>query len=323
MVEIRARCWASGPAECLKQRRSVRVARRLRLHQADAGLLVTLLRAKQREVAGVAALPLLLRQIQCDFGRIGGARGGLEALGILLQRHQGVGDVLEGAQHGAAVLLRGLSVRSLRSPLLVQEGAALEQRRGRRGADGPEAGAFGEQLVYGERGAACVSGQLNVGQAVGNGDANFRARVVQIRLCLAHVGALRDERRGQAHRQLLGQLQTRQLQFLGGRLVRKAAHQGSQEVAQLRLLFHERRQGGRHLGELRFLRGDVESARVTLGELVLDDLQGAALGVQQLPRRLDLQAHRAVLDRGDDDVGHQRVVGRNHLEARFLLLCAQ
>ena len=47
-------------------------------------------------------------------GGIGGG-GGLQRLGILLQRRQRVGDILERGQHGAAILRRRLRRKAARA----------------------------------------------------------------------------------------------------------------------------------------------------------------------------------------------------------------
>ena len=72
-------------AQRLKQRGRVGIASGLGLDQIDARLLVGLFGVQQSEIAGVAVLPLPLRQVQRDFGRIRGVRGGLQCFGILLK----------------------------------------------------------------------------------------------------------------------------------------------------------------------------------------------------------------------------------------------
>ena len=51
-------------------------------------------------------------------------------------------------------------------------------------------------------GGAIVPGESELRQHGGDGDADLRARLVQLRLGGAHVGALLDELRGQAERQI-------------------------------------------------------------------------------------------------------------------------
>ncbi len=126
-------------AERLKQRRRVGETIGLGLHQVDPGLLIGLLGAQQRKVAGVAVLPLSLGQIQRDLGGIRGGRGCLQALGVLFERRQGVGDILKGGQDRAAILFGRLNIGGLRGALLVQQRSALEDRRGQRRAQTPEA----------------------------------------------------------------------------------------------------------------------------------------------------------------------------------------
>jgi len=106
------------------------VAAGLRLHQRNLALLVGLFGVQQRQIVGVAVAPLTLRQIARDFGRIGGGLGRLQGLGVLFERGQGIGDILKGGQHGAAILFRSLSIGRPGGAFLVQQLAALEQRCG-------------------------------------------------------------------------------------------------------------------------------------------------------------------------------------------------
>src|SRR5882757_265618 len=114
--------------ECLKQCRCIGKTIGLRLDQVNPPLLVGLLRAQQRKIARVAALPLSLRQIQCDLARIGCLCRSLDGLCVLLERRQGVGYILKGGQYGAAILLGCLIVSGFCSTLMMQERAALKNR---------------------------------------------------------------------------------------------------------------------------------------------------------------------------------------------------
>ena len=88
----------------------------------------------------------------------------------------------------------------------------------------------------------------------------------------------------------------------------------------LRQLLDQRGKGCGDLRELRFLRRHVEPARIAFGELILENLQGLGVAVDQLPGRVHLSLQRAHLNRGDRDVGGERGVRRDHLKARLLLL---
>ena len=74
LVLRQIRAAPPAAAQRLEQRRGVGVATGLGLHEADPRLLIGLLGAQQRQVAGVAVLPLPLGQIERDLGGVG--RGG-------------------------------------------------------------------------------------------------------------------------------------------------------------------------------------------------------------------------------------------------------
>src|SRR5215469_11641822 len=128
-------------AERMKQCRGVGIAAGLGLYQVDPGLLVSLLRAQQRQVACVPVLPLPLGEIERGFrGRFRGGRC-LQRLGILCECGEGVSYVLKGGQNGAAVLLGRLPVGRSGGALLMQQRPALEDGRGQVRTHRPEAGA--------------------------------------------------------------------------------------------------------------------------------------------------------------------------------------
>src|SRR5579859_2857518 len=189
-------------AERLVEGGGVGEARRLRLHQRDARLLIALLGAEQGEVGGVAGLVLALREVERALGGVKGGGVGLQPRRVLLDRGERVGDVLEGGEHGGEVLLARLDVGRLRAAFLVQQRAALEDRGGDRRAIGPEAGSGAEHMADLQRGRAGVAGELDVGQAVGGGEADRGVGGMQFGLRLQHVRALLDEGRGQADRQV-------------------------------------------------------------------------------------------------------------------------
>src|SRR3984957_13959734 len=160
-------------AQRLKQRRRIGKAIRPGLYQVYAALLIRLLGAQQRQIAGVAGLPLSSRQIQRDSG--GGRRGrcGLHRLSVLFERGQGIGDILKGGQNGASILFRRLGIESLRGALLMQQRAALKNGGGGGRAEAPEAGARREQLTHGGGRAAGFRRQHDIRQSIRDRNADL------------------------------------------------------------------------------------------------------------------------------------------------------
>ena len=187
------------------------------------------------------------------------AAAAFKRLRILFERRQGVGDILKGGQNGAAVLFGRLSIGRLRGALLMQQSSALKNRRRDVRAQAPKSGARREQLIHGRGRAAGVGGQQEIGKPVGGGDADLGAGVMQVGFGLQHIGTLRHEFRRQADRQILRQLQARQLKFLIRGLIRKAAGQNRQKIVCLGQLLEERRQGRGDLCELGFLRSQIQT----------------------------------------------------------------
>ena len=201
---------------------------------------------------------------------------------------QGIGDILKGGQNRAAILFRCLSIESLRGALLMQQRAALKNGGGSGRAQAPEAGARREQLIHGGGRAAGIRRQYDIRQSIRDGNADLGAGIVQVRFGLQHVRALFDERGGQTDRQFLRQLQTRKIELFRRLLAWKSAGEHGQEVAQLSQLLEQRRQRGLDLRQLRLLRGNVEPAGIALGELVLQDLDGVGIAVDELAGRINL-----------------------------------
>jgi hypothetical protein len=262
---------------------------------------------------------LAIRQVQRDLGGVGGDRRGLQALGVL-QGRQGVGDVLEGREHRRAVLLAGLDVGRLGGLFLMHQGAALEDRRGDGRAQVPEAQARAEHMAEGERGAAGVAGELDIGQPVGDGDADAGAGGMHVGLGLHDVRPLLDQGRGQAERQVLRQGQAGQVDDRRRRLAGELAGEHGQEVVLLRKLGQQRRQAGVDAGQLGALRGHIQFAHIALGELVVHRVEDLGVDLDQLLRRIDLGLQGRLLDGGVGDVGGQGQIGRQHLVARGLFL---
>ncbi len=131
------------------------------------------------------------------------------------------------------------------------------------------------------------------------------------------------QRRGQAERKVLRQLQVGKRDGPGRRPAGEAADQHVQLVMQLRRLLDQRRQRGGGLGQLRLLCGDVEAARIALVLLVLQDLQRLGVGFDERAGGPDLLVDGGLLDRGDHHIGCQGGVSRDRLEADRLLLRLQ
>src|SRR6185312_9133248 len=146
----------------LVQRRSVGKAAGLGFDQRDARLLIRLLGSQQFEGPDVSVPQLQLRQIQRGLRGTLGLRGGLQCLGVLIQPDQRVGDVLEGDQHGAAILLGRFDVGGFRGAFLMHELPPFENRRGQRRGHAPEACAGSEHLRNRKRGTPGICGQIKV-----------------------------------------------------------------------------------------------------------------------------------------------------------------
>src|SRR5262249_13829441 len=192
-------------AERLEQRRGVRVARGLRLHQRRLGEVVLALRVQQGEIARATELELLARHFEAfPRGRLGlGLR--LERSRVVLEREQDVGDVLEGGENGPLILRESLVVRRLRAALLRPELTRVEDRLQQVRADVPQRGSRAEQVSRPQRSAAVAARQRQLGKHQRLGDADAGVGLPQDRLGLAYVGPLLQQLRGDADRQLLGQ----------------------------------------------------------------------------------------------------------------------
>src|SRR6185312_10360384 len=128
-------------AERLEQGGRIGEAGGLCRKQGDFRSLIGLLCVQRRERIGVAIPQLAVRDFQGGLcGRIGGGRG-LYRRGILLQGNQGVGDILESAEQGGAVLRRRGVEGGARRAFLMSQRAAVEDGRREIGGHGPEFGA--------------------------------------------------------------------------------------------------------------------------------------------------------------------------------------
>src|SRR5256885_16193354 len=110
-----ARLLAIPPAaaQCLKQRRRVRVARCLRLNEPDLRLLVLALRVEKHEIARRAELQLFDRHLEAFAPGGLGIGLGLGRTQVDLKGKQHVGDVLERAEDRLLILREGLVVGGL------------------------------------------------------------------------------------------------------------------------------------------------------------------------------------------------------------------
>ncbi len=198
--------------EGLEQRRGVAVAGGLGPHPADNRVLVGLLRGQQVQVAHRAQAVLGLGQVQAL------ARGGLgqhlllQGLGVGLQGTQGIGYVLEGGDHRAAIARCGLVIGGHRGALAMLQGAGVEQRLGDGAGQAPDPGAGGKQFGARQRRGAQGTGNAELRQLVGDGHADIGAGLMQLGLGGTHVGPLLDDGRRQAQGQFLGQVQGGQLE---------------------------------------------------------------------------------------------------------------
>jgi hypothetical protein len=84
------------------------------------------LRVEQGQVVDRAELILLLGEAEAGGGSVLGRRLGAQGISVGLQRPQRIGDILEGREHGAAVLRGRLLEGGHGGELLVLQGAGIE-----------------------------------------------------------------------------------------------------------------------------------------------------------------------------------------------------
>src|SRR6185437_9222876 len=126
LVPLQIGAMPPAAAQGLKQRRRIGVAILLGLDGGDARLLIGLFGAQQCKIIGVAVLSPTLCQGQGRFGGGFGIGRGLEAFGVLRQRRQSIGDILEGVEDGAAILLGRLGIGGAGGAFLMQKRARIE-----------------------------------------------------------------------------------------------------------------------------------------------------------------------------------------------------
>ena len=100
---------------------------------------------------------------------------------------------------------------------------------------------------------------------------------MQLFLRRAHVGALLDQLRRQAHRQIDRQMQIGEPEGLARSFARIGAGQRRQQVALLRQRLAQRRQSRFGLRQRRFLHGDVAAVAQALVQLALQQVEHLAL----------------------------------------------
>jgi hypothetical protein len=168
-------------AERLEQRRCIGIAVGPRLHQIDDCLLIGLLSIEQRQVADGAELELAAYDLKALRGLVLGGRLRCYRLGIVLERAQRVGHVLEGGDDHAAILSRRLIEAGHRGALLMEQGAAVEDCLRQAAGQAPKDIIGTEQLADLRRAAALTPAESDLRQHVGDGDADLGARSMQLR----------------------------------------------------------------------------------------------------------------------------------------------
>src|SRR6185437_5277769 len=215
-------------AECGIQRGGVGEPGGARLDQRDARLLVAALGIEQVKIAGGAVLVLLAGQpklLRCRALRAY-LRG--QPLRVVLERLQGIGDVLEGDQHGLLPICQRLVQAGPGGALLVQQLAAVEQRLGQTQAQRPGAAAGGKQLAGMQRLRTAAAGKRDLRQHRRGGHADLGGGGVQLGRGGADVRALLDQSRRQADRNVLRQGDRVQPQRRQLQLCRRGAEIGGQ-----------------------------------------------------------------------------------------------
>src|SRR6185369_15486162 len=111
-------------AQRLEQGCGVGEAIGLGLDETEACLLICLLSVQHGEISGITVLILDLGEIEAGLCGVRRGGGSLERLRIVLERGERIRDILEGHEHGAAILLCRLLVGEARGALLMKQGAA-------------------------------------------------------------------------------------------------------------------------------------------------------------------------------------------------------
>ena len=155
----------------------------------------------------------------------------------------------------------------------MQQVAGVEDCLGHVAGQQPERVEGMQEAGERERGVAAIGIDGEIREHVGGGDPDQRAGRVHLLFRQTHVGALLDQLRRQAHRQVLRQLQRLQVERLEWLLARITAEQRGQQIARDGQLLLQRRQGCFLLRQDRLLRGQVDAAGVTGVELLAQDIE--------------------------------------------------
>ena len=135
----------------------------------------------------------MLGQIERTARRALGRHCGRERLGVCIERGQRIGYVLKGCQDRDAILCPRLVQTRLGRVLPVFQRAEIEDRLRDRTGDTPELVVAGEHLRERDCRAAEDGGDGKLGQAIGDGNANQRARCVKLLFGGPDVRALLDD----------------------------------------------------------------------------------------------------------------------------------
>ena len=200
---------------------------------------------------------------------------------------------------------------------------AVEQRLQQRRADAPDAGSA-QQVAELRRLRAERSGQRDLRIQIGGGDADRRARLVQLRFGRADVRPLAHELRRQADGHLLRQRQRRELECRQRRFARQPSGEHGELVP--RCGRARARAGAASRASAR----PACSARARRGAATApscrwrcDELELPLLRRDDLARGVDLRAQRGLAHGRGDDVRREREVGAIELVAAVIDLRLQ
>src|SRR5262249_19431421 len=171
------------------------------------------------------------------------------------------------------------------------------------------------------RRAAVVARDIELGQQISGRHSDIRARLMQLLFGGAKIGALLDQARGQAHRQIPRQRQGGDRERLALGRAGKASCQRRQQAALLFQLLLQRRQGGLRGGKIGLLGEHVRPRHAAEIELPAQYLELLRLPLDDVLGGLDLAAERRLLDRGRDNVRGQRQKSGFNLEPLKIGLC--
>src|SRR5215469_10629666 len=133
-------------AERLKQGRRIAQACGARLHNLKGRLQIVLLCSEQQKDVRIAGLHLSLREIETHLGSTLEITRRFQCVGIILNRVQRIGDILDRPNHRACISpSRGL-IGIFGALNLMQQRAAIENRLGRIASQYPEQILWREQM---------------------------------------------------------------------------------------------------------------------------------------------------------------------------------